>query len=129
RHTPATAEVRPALHLLGLPCTRVPEEPRHAHRPRLRQRVVPLPGAGLLRRPRGAQGQRRLGPCSRRAGHGPLADCVQQRVHCYWALLDPAPSVPSQTSVRTVASTRSSPPEEPSPATAPSAAGPSAASG
>ncbi|CAK7279810.1 hypothetical protein SGPA1_10588 [Streptomyces misionensis JCM 4497] len=60
RRRPAPAQVRPALHLLGLPPALLPEEPRHAHRPGVRQRALRQGRQGRLRGPRGAQGQGRV---------------------------------------------------------------------
>ena len=62
-------QVRPPVHLLGLPPAQLPEEQGHAHRPGLRQRPLRGGGQGQLRRPRGAEGQGSLRP--RPGGRGP----------------------------------------------------------
>ena len=66
-------QVRPPVHVLGLPPARLPQEPRHAHRPRLRQRPVREGRHRRLRRPRGAKGEGRLGPRSGRGRPGRLS--------------------------------------------------------
>ena len=64
RHAPR-AQGR-AVHVLGLPPGGVRPRLGHAHRPRVRQRGLRRPGRRHVRRPRGAQGQGRLRPRSRR---------------------------------------------------------------
>ncbi|ADI06024.1 exonuclease [Streptomyces bingchenggensis BCW-1] len=58
----APPEVRPPLHLLGLPGAGLPEEQGHADRPGVWQRGLHQGRERCVCGPRGAQGQGRLGP-------------------------------------------------------------------
>ena len=75
RGGPAGAEVRRAVHVLGLPPARLPEEHRHAHRPGLRVALARLRRDRRLRRPRRAQARQEghLAP----SDHAPLVVDVE----------------------------------------------------
>ena len=58
RRRPRPLAERARVHLLGLPRRHVPQGPRHAHRPRARERAGRRARAGGMGRPARAQGQR-----------------------------------------------------------------------
>ena len=86
---PAPAQVRPPVHLLGLPPARLPQEPRHAHRPGVRQRPVrrrPSPTAYVDREERKGKGASDHAPGRGRPGRlGPVVRTLPEPRDRPWA--------------------------------------------